>query len=289
MNNEMKIIMRGSRLLLLILLLFSFSTNLTAFAEETGDGTAAGEAVSEEKETGFEPDEERWVLNELTNGNIWNYKDCLVFIPAECNEDTTCSVYFGGGTGGWVLRNDLTYMYLKYLTPNVVSIWYKNSGIYQMPERVERTAQLLEDLEKETGVDTGKISITSSSNGCYTAIYAASHLISDFGIEVDTVVLLDMGADWLKTEYIITEEEAQPLIDMGTTVYHFGRSNDKLLSHPGAKQFSDYGVRFVDVKSIDKDHDKISRHAYKYGVFSWAAGETDQLREDYYTFVPVNF
>ncbi|MBR4474626.1 MAG: hypothetical protein IKS55_13435 [Oscillospiraceae bacterium] len=285
--------------MLLILFLLSCCTSLTAFAEEIDDGSASGEnqtgsaaeeSASNENKTEFNPREERSVLNKLKKGIIWNYKDCIVYIPFECNEDTTCTVYYGGGgNGGWVLRNDLTYMYIRDDTPNILSVWYKNSALFDMQGRVEHTAQILKELGEETGVDTSTIAITSSSNGCYTAIYAASHLISDYGITVKTVVLLDMGEDWNKTQFIITEEEAQPLIDMETTVYHFGRKNDDILSHPGAKQFSDYGVRLISVTSIDKGHDKISAHAYTYGVFSWAGGETEKLKKDYYTFTPVNF
>ncbi len=148
------------------------------------------------------------VYKTLDLGTMYQYYDCFVYVPAETDENTACCVHFAGGSGGWLLRQDYAVRYIQQYAPNSIFIWYKNSGIYEMAARVERTVSLLSSLEAQTGLDFGTVTITASSNGGYTSLYAASHLKSDYEIATDRVIILDMGNVWGKSEFLISKAEA---------------------------------------------------------------------------------
>ena len=225
----------------------------------------------------------------LEDGTMYQCNDCFVYIPTVCSEDTACCVHFAGGTGGWLLRQDYAMRYISEYDPNAIFIWYKNSGLYERDARVRRTADLLRTLASQTGTDLSDIVITSSSNGGYTALYAASHLESEYSIETEKVVILDMGNVWAKTEFIVSQEEANEMIDMGTTVYHFGRKGETF-TMKGAQQFASYGVPLVEVVCKGAGHDQITNDAFSFGVFSWAIDDPSvPLRDDWYTPANVNF
>lgn len=228
------------------------------------------------------------VYKVLDEGTMYVNSDCFIYIPNNCNDNTACDVHFAGGTGGWILRQDYAISYIRSYSPNSIFIWYKNSGIFDRENRVAETADLLNRLQQETGVYTGTVSITSSSNGGYTALYAASHLKSDYGIQTDKVIILDMGNVWAKSEYLVTEAEAKPMMDMGTVVYHFGR-NGETFKMKGAKQFASYGVPLVEVACKGEGHDQITSDAFRFGVFSWVIGEQPTLNDDWYHAQSVNF
>ena len=225
----------------------------------------------------------------LEDGTMYQCSDCFVYIPTVCSKDTSCCVHFAGGTGGWLLRQDYAMRYINEYDPNAIFIWYKNSGLYERDTRVQRTAELIHSLETQTGTDLDEIVITSSSNGGYTALYAASHLESEYGIETEKVVILDMGNVWAKTEFIVSKDEAKEMIDMGTVVYHFGRKGETF-TMKGAQQFGSYGVPLVEVVCIGAGHDQITNDAFSFGVFSWAIDDPSvPLRDDWYTPANVNF
>ena len=228
------------------------------------------------------------VYKTLDLGTMYQYYDCFVYVPAETDENTACCVHFAGGSGGWLLRQDYAVRYIQQYAPNSIFIWYKNSGIYEMAARVERTVSLLSSLEEQTGLDFGTVTITASSNGGYTSLYAASHLKSDYEIATDRVIILDMGNVWGKSEFLISKEEAEVLIDMNTTVYHFGRKGETF-KMPGAKTFGSYGVPLVEVACKGEGHDQITSDAFTFGVFSWAIDDGSELNADWYSPTPVNF
>ena len=225
-------------------------------------------------------------------GEYYNNSEAVICVPNTVDSDTKICVYYAGGTGGNLLGLGFFEYYFKNFNPNCIFILFKNSHIYGIGRESnsieEQTANLLNAVCNTYACFPKTIQIAGSSNGGYTTFHAASYLYENYGFVTDKIMILDMGQNWYKDEYLITEEKAQPMVEMGTVVYHFGRAGE-IFVMPGAVKFAGYGVPLVEVACKSGGHDAITNNAINYGLFSWLIGEDVKPDESLYTFTNVNF
>ncbi|MCR5137428.1 MAG: hypothetical protein K6C12_10055 [Oscillospiraceae bacterium] len=249
----------------------------------------AGIPENPEKEENPLPEDGR-VYSDLGQGTFCLIRDAFVYIPEHCDDNTGYLLHYAGGTGGlddWVLQQQYPEYYLREYRPNAVCVFFKGSGLRDIPAACERTGELLAELGELTGVRPEKIAVSAASNGGYTALHAACRLYTDYGIRTDRILLLDMGDSWSKEELLITGEEAAPLLEMGTTVYALGAEGDAF-TLPGAQKFASSGVPLIEVVSRKRNHDEMTVEAFQEGVLSFLLGESARLNEKRYTLNPVN-
>lgn len=226
----------------------------------------------------------------LDKGNFYKLSDCFVYIPSKVDASTRYLVHFAGGVSGWMLRQDYAQNYLAEYEPNGIMIFYKESWVPHVHDgaAADRTAELMGALTAKTGVAPQDIAISGSSNGGYSTLYLAVDLFTKYHIVTKRIMILDMGLCWGKPGCLITEEEALPMKQMDTVVYHFGRDGEAT-TMPGAVQFASYGIKFVDVWCKGEGHDQITKDAFRTGAFSCLIGPMSKLDKDWYTMHPVNF
>jgi hypothetical protein len=228
------------------------------------------------------------VYKESDIGKMGEITDAFVYFPNEVNEGTRYLVYYAGGGGGWLLRQDYAWNYCNKFEPNAICVFFKASGLGNIGQMQERTGIILKSAAYLTGVHPYKVTIISSSNGGYMTFYAAVYLYNTFSIVTDKICSLDMGLNWSKLDVLISEDEAQPLVTMQTQVYAFGR-HDEIWSLLGAKQFEGYGVPLYEVACVNGDHERMTKIAFRNGTFSWAIGQIRDLDPWEYKITLVNF
>lgn len=226
------------------------------------------------------------VYARLENGIFYQRKDSFLYVPEYIDDETQILVYFGGGTSGWALPQVYVQQYLTAYKPNAVMLFFKSSEVYDIPGVCDRTLGYLEDLSRQYIIPLENVKLAGHGNGGYTALHLAGMLGIQADASVDQIVILDMMG-WNYPRALLSEEEAQPILDMGTTVYHFGRKGE-VFKVEGAQQFAGYGIPFVEVSCKGQGHDMIERDAMSFGVLSWMLGETD-LNADWYEMQNVNF
>lgn len=228
------------------------------------------------------------VYKEFDSGTMYKTNSQFVYIPKHPDANTRYCVHFAGGTGGWILRQDYAEGFVKAYTPNSVFIWHKGSEYYAMDTVGHSVGELLRSICKEIGIAPQNIAVTAASNGGYTTFYCAAELYTEYHIVTDKILSLDMGNNWGNTHVLISETDAQPLVQMQTKVYAFGR-HDEIYRLFGAKQFAAYGVPLLEVQCKNGDHERINRIAFRNGTFAWAVGEQEELDPEEYKVFPVNF
>lgn len=225
--------------------------------------------------------------DKMPKGTYWKMKDCFVYTPKKADANTKFLVYFAGGSGGWILRQDYPQSYLKENSPNAVMVFYKSGFIYDMKTLHNRTVDIWKAASAQLGVAPQDVVVAGSSNGGYTALTVAANLTKDYDIRVDRVLILDMGNLWMKEGCLLSREEAQPMIDGGTTVYAFSKE-DNIYQTTGSRQWLTYGVDTKEVCCLNWDHDRITKMALTNKTFSWAIRELDELDSYWYTVKPIH-
>ena len=222
------------------------------------------------------------VYDAMEKGTYWKMRDCFVYVPKEADANTKFLVYFAGGSGGWILRQDYPQTYLKQFQPNAVMVFYKSGFIYDRLTLHDRTVEIWKAASDELGVAPQDVVVAGSSNGGYTALTVAANLVRDYNIRVDKVLILDMGNLWMKSDVMLSKEDAQPMVKDGTTVYAFSKK-DNIYKTSGSLQWLSYGVNTKEVCCPNWDHDGISKMALRNSTFSWAIGERSELEPEWYT------
>ena len=224
-------------------------------------------------------------------GDYYLNNDVFVCVPKTVTTETKLCVYYAGGCGGSVIDFGWFDRYFRAFQPDAVFVLYKNSNIYQIGTATdsieERTAEMLGVISNTFGFLPKEIEVAGSSNGGYTTFHVACYLYRNYGIVTDEIMILDMGNNWYTEDKLISESDAKPMLDMGTTVYHFGRAKEIYIM-PGAVKFAGYGVKLVEVECGSGNHDAITRNAIACGMFSWLIGEPYEINTKAYTFRNVN-
>lgn len=223
----------------------------------------------------------------IENGTLWKLGDCLVFFPNRIDEDTQYLVHFAGSYSGWILRPDHVKTFLREYRPNAVMIFFSASYCDGRRTLADRIETIWTQIQDNYDIHPDHIAISGSSNGGYSALYAAAFLMRDYGVRTDKVLILDMGNLWGFEELLITKEEAQPLIETGTKVYAFSKRNN-IYRTASSRKWLGYGVETYEVACVHWDHERITSMALRNGTLSWAIGERDALDSEIYEIIPAS-
>lgn len=226
-------------------------------------------------------------------GKLYQNAYAVIYIPNEVTPDTAWGIFYPGNTGGWTLDTGYVDLYVSNWTPDAIYVFMGSPWLYGLADGLtqEQAAYVLKEVSKTVGFAPNSITVSAWSNGGYAALHVAAYLYDQFGIGLERICILDMGQNWKKAEFLISEEEAQPILKSGTTVYQFGREGEAFVM-AGAQQFASYGIPLVEVSGVNGNHTEIFTNAFLNGMMSWAVGkDVDQARmeEIGYVFTPVNF
>ncbi|MBR0161006.1 MAG: hypothetical protein IJQ02_06995 [Oscillospiraceae bacterium] len=227
------------------------------------------------------------IHSELPGGTFYRLTDCFIYLPDHVDSETKYLVHFGGGTGGWVLRQDFPELWLQNEEPNVIAIFYKSAMFYTIKGIGEETLTILKSLSTMTGIAPPVLVITGSSNGSYSTFKLAAQLYEQASILTDKILTLDTGYDWDNTDMLATEEEAASIVEMDTVVYAFEKKTGAINAR-GAQKLRDYGIKMVNVACVHASHDQITKYAFRRAAFSWALGQAELDLEEY-TPTKINF
>ena len=225
-------------------------------------------------------------------GGTWNdAPDYVLYLPDEVNKDTSWVLYFPGScgeyrnpyTGASALYKHSVESYLEAYSPDAVMMFWRGSGMYDMTPAIEQAYHTLESIAHEYGIAIHDLVTAGSSNGGYTAVKCAGYLYQNYGVPVSKVLVYDMGEYYMISHCLPTVEDCKTAHDTGTKFFFFEQSN---VSYQDAN-LSDMIKRGMDVQLIycKRDaHTTITYDGFSEGTLSWAIGEQETIREDYYTF-----
>lgn len=261
---------------------------LSSFAGEIGLINEDSYCIENQPKTDEQPQLTNWDLDGVESivencsirdtykgGKIYDTDWALVYIPNKIDENTTFGFLFPGNNYGYTAPDTLINMIYKYTKPNSVFIYSKESQLASLDKEdgvKYQCGEILKSLSKDLGVLPKRVCVIGYSNGGYTALHAAAALIKDHNLYVPSVIILDMGMGWGKGEFFISEEDAKPMLDAGTVVYHFTRHGET--GHTwGSIQFASYGIPLYEVACLHGDHADIIRYAFDSMTIYRAVGE----------------
>jgi len=165
-------------------------------------------------------------------------------------------------------------------------LFFYSSGYYEMDAKTDEAMTIMRQLELELNITLHDMSVIGSSNGSYSALHAAAQLHEDYAFNVNNAVCLDAGLEW-DSPGVPTDEEYASLAASGAELILFEQPEVGLDKEP-IRKMVDAGARVTIVECTDDDHDRISKNAYKYGIFSWILDEFETLPEEQYNIVKLS-
>lgn len=227
---------------------------------------------------------------EYENGALYYGQRAVFYVPYECDRDTQCFVFHPGGNPGenW-LPYDWVYKYVQDTQPNAVMYFYHESGASVFEKNCRPTVEALWDIAAEKGFVAHDVVVIGASAGCYPVLHGAARYYLDFGLTVSRALLLDAGMEWDVPFAYLKDEELNTIAEQGTELYLFEQPGVRDEKEP-IKNLLDAGCFVTIVECRDKTHNRIAFNAFKFGVFDYALGYTDEtgLKEGEYTFVNLS-
>lgn len=213
-------------------------------------------------------------------GILYSFKDAmhvahgLMYVPDEVNADTAWQIYYCGGCGEDYICYSELYEYFNNYHPNAVIYFCNCSGYCRFDRTNERSYRYLMQAAAELGLTVHDITTVGSSLGAYTALYAVRYLYENYGQKVTDVATLDAGLEWWDSQ-IPQDDDAEIISELHTTVWCFEQPTASADKCNGLRILIDNDVNIRFVACRHPAHEDISRNAYKYGVFSFIAGDED--------------
>lgn len=215
----------------------------------------------------------------LEKGSIYYVRDFYYYIPDVIDENTKCSMYFAGGTGGVILTYETVRSYFRNFEPNAIMVFYMGSGINNIDYKIQESFEILNYFTVKNNITIHDLIITGSSLGCATALKAAVKYYDSYNICPVAVGALDNACDW-DIPYNLNDEELKLLAQSGTIVCLYEQSTE-ICDRP-VEEIRDSGSKLVMIGCKNKGHDAISRYGFSRGCFdSLWTGEFDS--EEYKT------
>ena len=219
------------------------------------------------------------------NGELYYYSHAYIYVPHEIDETTSFSAYFAGGGGEPMLFMEGVFEYIEKYSPNAILVYYESSGLPDMEYSCDRMIAISNQIAAECGIVIHDLAVSGSSSGCYTALHAAAAFYTKNHVAARAMFTLDTGLDW-EAELNLSAEERAATAEAGIKYYLFEQIGVGI-EVPAIYDLVASGNDVTVVHCAHQDHDKMSRLAYTNGLFSWAMGEFDELKEDEYTLCPL--
>ena len=220
------------------------------------------------------------------NGELYYYNHAYIYVPNEIDETTAFSAYFAGGGGEPMLFMSGVFEYIEKYSPNIILVFYESSGLPDIEYSCDQMIAISNQIAAECGIVIHDLAVSGSSSGCYTALHAAAAFYTKNHVAARAMFTLDTGLDW-ESELNLSSEERAVTAEAGIKYYLFEQSGVGT-GVPAVYDLVASGNDVTVVECAHQDHDKMSRLAYTNGLFSWATGAFDELKEDEYTLVPLH-
>lgn len=224
-------------------------------------------------------------LEQYNSGALYGFDSGLIFVPDTCDENTGMLVLYPGGDGDFFLDVASMLYYLEKYEPQSIIIFFYTSGSWFIEERSQNALNICENVAIECGVCGYEVNLLGISNGAYAALHGAAQFYTLGGIKVQRVAVMDAGLDW-EFEPQLDETERAVIAQNDCKIYLFEQP-DVRLEHEPIRLMVEDGMDVTMVYCKRRDHEAISRNAFRYGVLSWCQGELDLLDSEEYTISPI--
>ena len=225
------------------------------------------------------------VYAEYGGGTLYENDFAFVYIPRLPHKGTNFGFLFPGNNYGFAAPIQCIEAACEYYFPRSVYIYPKESGLatlYKEDGVLFQCGEILKSISKDIGVIPQNVGVVGYSNGGYTALQAAAYLIDEFNLNIPKVTILDMGQAWRKREFLITEEQAKPMLEAGTAIYHFTRGGETAKNNR-VQEFMENGIPLYEVAcKCGASHGEILSYAFAYETIFWAVGDYNRLDKEIY-------
>ena len=225
------------------------------------------------------------VYAEYGGGTLYENDFAFVYIPKQPHKGTNFGFLFPGNNYGFAAPIQCIEVACEYYFPRSVYIYPKESGLatlYKEDGVLFQCGEILKSISKDIGVIPQNVGVVGYSNGGYTALQAAAYLIDEFHLSIPKVTILDMGQAWRKREFLITEEQAKPMLEAGTAIYHFTRGGETAKNNR-VQEFMENGIPLYEVAcKCGASHGEILSYAFAYETIFWAVGDYNRLDKEIY-------
>ena len=225
------------------------------------------------------------VYAEYKAGTIYENDFAFVYIPKSTPKLMNYGFLFPGNNYGFAAPVQCIESVCEYYYPRSVFVYVKESGLATLNKEdgvLFRCGEILKSISKDTGVIPHNVGVVGYSNGGYTALHVAAYLIDEFNLNIPKVTILDMGQQWRKREFLITEEQAKPMLEAGTEIYHFTRGGETA-GNNRVQEFMENGIPLYEVAcKCGASHGEILSYAFAYETIFWAVGDYNSLDKKIY-------
>ena len=220
-------------------------------------------------------------VTELESGLFYHCVRYAFYIPHHIDESTKSVIYYPGGCGEPALMTSYALDYVSNYAPNAIAVFMTASGYLDLPKKTEESWQVLETICREKGTEIRGLVLAGSSNGGYTALKAIPYLYEHHGIKAESLLVFDMGMNFLVAHLLPSKEECRTISKLGTEIYFFDqRCIDR--NNPQLNLLESFGLRYHLIYCTLDEHIQITRDGFTEGTISWALGEKEDLSQDYY-------
>ncbi len=222
---------------------------------------------------------------DVGSGKMYWHRLGLIFVPHECDTQTTAMIFFPGGYDQ-SLANGYMADYLSGWygeLPNAIMLFCYSNGYGDFESKIADAHAALEQAAMENNVFLHDVALIGASNGAYTAAHAAVWLYENQGISVKNVVTLDAGQHWESFMPVLSTDECDIMVRSGTKfllVEGDGVGMNKLAIQTMVAHGMDVTIAHVR----DYGHYSIIYDAMEQGIFNWAMGGGELPVNDNYTY-----
>lgn len=216
------------------------------------------------------------IRKEYEKGIVYENNFAIVYIPNVVSPSTNFGFLFPGNNYGYTAPDYYIEFVSEYHPGPSVFIYAKESGLATLDKEdgvKYQCGKILKELSKDLGITPAQVGVLGYSNGGYTALHVGAYLIDEFNLNVPKVTILDMGQAWRKREFLVTAEQAQPMVNAGTKVYHFTRPGETAANNR-VQEFLDCGIQLYEVPcKVGGSHADILYYAFASNAIFWAVGD----------------
>jgi len=222
---------------------------------------------------------------DVGTGRMFWHRLGLIYVPYECNAETTAMIFFPGGYDQSLANGYMTdYLSGWYGSlPNAIMLFCFSNGYGDFEAKAADAHAALEQAAMENNVFVHDLALIGASNGAYTAAHAAVWLYENHGISVKNVVTLDAGQHWESHMPVLSGDECDVMAKCGTKfllVEGDGVGMNKLAIQTMVAHGMDVTVAHVQ----NYGHYSVIYDAMEQGIFSWAMSAAQLPQNDNYTY-----
>ena len=232
--------------------------------------------------------------HEIGAGTWYDTYNYVLYIPDKVDENTRSVLYYPGSngeihnviTGASALFTAAVEEYLDKYAPSSIMVFWRSSGYPTLTPTIDDSYRVLESVARHYGIAIHDLVTAGSSNGGYTALRAAAYIYDNYGIPTQKVLVYDMGMSFTVAHCLPSEDEYDSLAEEQTECDFFEQAVIKYNSCPQIAHMLEKGMNVQLIHCSRDEHNRMTWDGFREGTLSWATGEQDSIREDYYTFFP---